>query len=80
MGLSLRRQQMAAKKDSAHTRRGDEVADFEYRRDVAADIEDLLAAAEPYIVPAGPELSSMVAVDQVLLKKVAEDITRYITT
>ena len=79
MGLSLRRQQMASKKIGNHTKRDDSETDFEYRRDVVDDIEKILAAAEPFVFVSA-DADVVTTIDAALLRKVAEDIGRYITT
>lgn len=79
MGLSLRRQQMGNRKTETHSKRDDEVADFEYRRDLLSDIEEILTQAEPFIsIDVGAE--EALVIDRALLRRVAEDIVRYITT
>lgn len=79
MGLSLRRQQMASKKTETHNKRDDSETDFEYRRDVVDDIEKILIDAEPFVFVSA-DADVVTTIDAVLLRKMAEEIGRYITT
>lgn len=76
--LSVRRQKMSKQKTNNSTKGQDCIADFEYRRDVVNDIEDILLKSELLSSPPSDDEDDDIGIDSVLVRRVAEDIAFYI--
>jgi len=74
LALSKRRQQMADEIGSDHS---DRSVDFDYRRRVTDDVEAILREAEVF-KPTGTVSADDRYEQDVLLRRLAEDLVRYI--
>jgi hypothetical protein len=83
MTLSERRRQMAKQKQANNTKGEDSASDFEYRRDVLNDIEEILMRSDLLSLssPTSPEEEGdgdTPEINPALVRRLSEDIVLYI--
>lgn len=73
--LSVRRREMATQVEKSL---GQPVSDFDYRRRITDDIEDIMRDADVFQIKGGDSSSGALYEQNVLLRRLAEDIMSYI--